>query len=308
VVVGKAGPAFTPAAKLSGHGRLMAPGALAPASGSKVFVADLLRYRIIELGSKGQTIGGLGSRGTGRGQFEVPTGVGVGPGGRVFASDAVNDDVQEFVPTASGFKLGTTIRSWKASGTTRAFEAPLALAVNSTSGTVYVGDPRWGIVAFSAAGKFIRSWSPGSGYIIHGLSVSPSGDLYATFGSNSAKQATFKLSANLSSHTNTGFADPAGAPYLSVDQAGYLYALSPQAPASVTKYQATSGGFSELTFFKVPVGFQYGFALDGSDRVYVPTFGNTPHPQGTVSVYAAKTPSDPSSAFSRVAVLKGGKS
>jgi outer membrane protein assembly factor BamB len=302
-----AGPAFTPAAKLSVDGRLMAPGALAPASGGKLFVADLLRYRVLELGSKGQTIGALGSRGTGRGQFELPSGVGVGPGGRVFASDAVNDDVQEFVPSGSGFKLGITLNGWKTSGTTRRFAAPLALAVNSTSGDVYVGDARWGIVAFSATGKFIRSWSPGSGLVIHGLSVAPDGQVYATFGSSSAKQATYELNASLSSHVNTGFTDAAGAPFLEVDRSGDLYSLSPQSPASVTKYQPVSGGFNELAFFSTPVGFQYGFALDSSDRIYVPSFGNTPHPRGSVSVYAATDPSDPSSAFRRVAQFHGGK-
>ncbi len=312
------GPLFTPrpssaavgwtaAARVSGRAALIAPGALALGPRGTLFVADLRRYGVVVLSSTGRSLGVLGTRGSARAQFRMPSGVAVDGLGRVFVTDSVNANVQEFTPTRGGYRFERSFGSWRAGGSTRRLARPVAVTV--LRGRVYVGDARYGIVAFTANGAFRGSWSPGSQFVVKGVSPGPGGRLYATFGNRSGApfpQRTYRLSANLRSRTNVGFADYAGTPYLAVDPAGNFFSLAGAPVATVIKFEPQPGGFQELSFITTPSGLHYGLAVDAADRVFLPSFASAPRPRGAIYVYAPVNPRDPMSDYRLTRVIRGG--
>jgi DNA-binding beta-propeller fold protein YncE len=97
--------------------------------------------------------GQWGSFGTGDGQFNCPTGIGVAPNGNVYVGEWYNHRVQYF--TATGSHLG----KWGQFGTREGqFNEPMGVKVR-TNGNVYVAD--WTndrIQYFTLAGSFLGSW------------------------------------------------------------------------------------------------------------------------------------------------------
>jgi DNA-binding beta-propeller fold protein YncE len=101
----------------------------------------------------GESVGTLGSRGTANGQFLAPVGIAVGPQGKVYVTDAINDRVQVFGPD------GKFIVRWGTNGSGNGqFIAPVGIAVNS-DGLVYVADHGNNrIQVFDQNGKFVTKW------------------------------------------------------------------------------------------------------------------------------------------------------
>jgi hypothetical protein len=295
------------AARVSGHAALIAPSALALGPRGTVFVADLRRDGVVVLSSTGRSLGVLGTRGSARAQFRMPSGVAADGFGRVFVTDSVNATVQEFAPTRGGYRFERSFGSWRAGGSTRRLARPVAVTV--FGGGVYVGDARYGIVVFTANGAFKGSWSPGSQFVVKSVSPGPGGWLYATFGNRSGApfpQRTYRLSANLRSRTNVGFADYSGTPYLAVDQAGNFFSLAGARVATVIKFEPQPGGFQELSFFTAPSGLHYGLAVDASDRVFLPSFASSPRTRGAIYVHAPVNRRDPMSDYRLTRVIRGG--
>ncbi|MEO8287332.1 MAG: PA14 domain-containing protein [Chloroflexota bacterium] len=80
-----------PVGQLEGGSRL----ALSP-DGSKMYVSDSDRKRVDVINLAEGTIGYFGSPGSDSGQFQGPSGIAVGPDGRVYVLDRVNNNVQVF--------------------------------------------------------------------------------------------------------------------------------------------------------------------------------------------------------------------
>ena len=130
-----------------------------------------------------------GSQGSGDGQFgraefEMgPTGIAVGPNGKIYVADVFNHRIQRFSSD------GTFELAWGREGTGDGeFWLPQYVAVDA-QGDVYVTDYRWVgyaiplIQKFTADGTFLLKWGGyghGPGMFIHltGITVGPDGYIY----------------------------------------------------------------------------------------------------------------------------------
>ncbi|MBA4388245.1 MAG: hypothetical protein C0404_09705 [Verrucomicrobia bacterium] len=100
-----------------------------------------------------------GTYGTNNGQFSSPTGVAIGPDGRVYVVDKDNNRIQVFE------KSGVFVRKWGVSGSGDGqFNQPRGVAIG-TNGLVYVADAcNYRIQVFQTNGVFVRKWGgDGSG-------------------------------------------------------------------------------------------------------------------------------------------------
>ncbi len=82
----------------SGDGQFSDPEGIAVSSNA-VYVADGDANRVQAFDADGNLLGGWGGPGTGNGEFNHPTGVGVDPDGNVFVSDRDNNRLQKFNPS-----------------------------------------------------------------------------------------------------------------------------------------------------------------------------------------------------------------
>jgi tetratricopeptide (TPR) repeat protein len=126
--------------------------------------------------STGELIGKWGSKETGDGQFNYPSGIAVNSLGFVYVIDRGNRQVQYFTPS------GEFIGKWGSIGTGDGrFNDPSGIAINP-SGYIYVTDGNR-IQYFTPSGEFIGKWgSKGTGdgqfNYIRGITVNSLGYVY----------------------------------------------------------------------------------------------------------------------------------
>ncbi len=117
----------------------------------------------------------FGSSGTGSGQFKLPTADAVDASGNVWVVDTENNRVEKFTTTgafvqAMGFGVTdgaakyeictTTCKAGTAGAGSGQFSSPSGIAINQTSGNVYITDQGNNRVEeFSSAGTFIRAFA-----------------------------------------------------------------------------------------------------------------------------------------------------
>ncbi|RME46954.1 MAG: hypothetical protein D6791_07020 [Chloroflexi bacterium] len=63
-----------------------------------VYVTDPENYRVIEFDHEGKLLAVWGDFGSGAGQFNLPTGIAVGPAGEIYVGDSDNHRVLRFPP------------------------------------------------------------------------------------------------------------------------------------------------------------------------------------------------------------------
>jgi DNA-binding beta-propeller fold protein YncE len=113
-------------------------GAVAPA-GDRIYVVDTggvesNRHRVLVHGAQGQRLGTLGRRGSGPGEFNLPTDAGVAPDGTLWVLDAGNFRLQAFDAQGRFLRqFGSPGNGWGQ------LARPRGLAVGH-DGLVYVGD------------------------------------------------------------------------------------------------------------------------------------------------------------------------
>lgn len=124
--------------------------AVDPRTGN-VVVTDAANQRVVVFDAAGRVVRTFGAAGDGPGQFALPTGVAVGPGGHIYVADYNQDRIQKFTST------GEYLLEWGGSGTGDSeFDSPNGLAV-SAGGNVHVADFYNKVVkAFSENGEFLR--------------------------------------------------------------------------------------------------------------------------------------------------------
>jgi DNA-binding beta-propeller fold protein YncE len=160
---------------------------VAVASSGKVFALDAGEgsgYRVQRFDADGSFEAGWGAAtGSALGQFDQPSGIAVGPSGRVYVAEAGNRRVQSFASD------GSEPAAWGSpgGGGEGQFTRPTDVAVDQSSGDVYVADMGGTarVQAFSSTGTFLRQWgSTGAGdgqFLPNGLvgiAVDPEGDVY----------------------------------------------------------------------------------------------------------------------------------
>jgi tripartite motif-containing protein 71 len=113
-----------------GPGELVTPGGVAATpTADRVYVADIIRHKVLIFDGSGRFLDEFGSPGVGPGQFLKPTGVTVGADGSVFVSDRCNWRIERFTAT------GQFIESFGHED----LASPTFLA-QDRAGTLYVSD------------------------------------------------------------------------------------------------------------------------------------------------------------------------
>ena len=160
-------------------------GVAASADGSRVYVVDTGgvdsdRHRLLVYDGAGDRIATVGTRGSGPGQFNLPTAAAVAPDGTVYVLDGGNFRVQAFD------RDGRFLRAWGELGKGLGQLArPRGIAVGPR-GNVYVSDGSFGNVqVFDPDGRLLlpigssqASPEPGSYPLIAGVAVDETGRLY----------------------------------------------------------------------------------------------------------------------------------
>ena len=190
---------------------LDSPGSVAvdPLSGD-LYVADTIHNRVLVFGPDGTLLArwgageGNGAAGSGPGQFDLPSGVAVGPGGEVFVADTANSRIVALSPA------GAVQTTWGARGlATGHFRSPTGVAVDA-SGRVFVADRENNRVQeFTATGAFLAKWGargvgPGEFAQPTAIAVGCSGAVYVADTHNNRVQSFVPLSPSAGGCTPTG--------------------------------------------------------------------------------------------------------
>jgi tripartite motif-containing protein 71 len=140
-----------------GPGQFRSPGALAAAGEGRVWVVDGGNHRLQLLQGlqplvadlTGAPLRSVGRRGSGRGEFENPTGIAIGRDGRLLVVDSGNRRIQ--VLSAKG----RTVDQWR----DPELVEPWGIAVDPGSGRVFVSDRgAHRIVVFDRRGRKLAAW------------------------------------------------------------------------------------------------------------------------------------------------------
>ena len=126
------------------------PSGLAFDRDDNLYVADHRNNRVQRFTKEGGFLGAFGSEGSGDGEFNLPWGMCVSPGGDVYVADWRNDRVQRFAPD------GEHAASYAGEGEGR-LNRPAGLAVDE-DGYMYVAD--WGndrFVVLDPDGGYVTS-------------------------------------------------------------------------------------------------------------------------------------------------------
>ncbi len=142
--------------EIGGPGDLDRPVGVAVSNdGKHVYVVDAggidsQRHRLVIYDQKGLRLSVIGRRGTGEGEFNLPTQVAVGPDKTVYVLDGGNFRVQAFTPQ------GQFLRAWGENGRNFGNLArPRGLAVDA-DGNVYVSDAAFrNIQIFTSEGQLL---------------------------------------------------------------------------------------------------------------------------------------------------------
>ncbi len=213
-----------------------------------------------------------GSETTGAGQMNNPSGIAVGPSGKVFVADTDNHRVQVFGSD------GSFVRQWGELGVGRAqFNAPEGIAVDS-AGHVYVADSgNHRIQKFRSDGAFITSWGgrgAGEGQFNRprDVSVDHAGGVYVVDGGNNRIQKFTSLGMYLRQWGGSGqgegrFRSPRG---VAVDALADVY-VTDAVNDRVQKFTSDGGFIAEWGCLAEAEHCSLGVSVDGNGNVYVGT-------------------------------------
>ncbi|MFO0935896.1 MAG: hypothetical protein U0798_05175 [Gemmataceae bacterium] len=171
----------------------------------------------------------FGSSGTGNGQFNQPLGLSVGPDGRLFVTDSLNNRVQTFTQAATSVTFAYTSQFGSSGSGNGQFNLPTDVGVSS-SGTIYVSDSANNRVQyFNSAGVYQGQFGglgTGNGQLDGPSSVSVVGtSVYVADTGNNRGQVFSTTGAYQSQFANSGGASqqvslPAG---IAVTASGIRY-------------------------------------------------------------------------------------
>jgi tripartite motif-containing protein 71 len=136
-------------------GTLSHPKGLA-VKGTRLYIADDQRHRILVTDTGGNIIRSFGGSGTGPGQLNFPYGVAVDPAGRIFVADNLNHRILRFSTASTGYAYKARWGSYGKLPGQLAFVRGIA---TDRSGNVYVantGDDR--VDVFDLNGRLLRSF------------------------------------------------------------------------------------------------------------------------------------------------------
>lgn len=131
---------------------LALPSDVAVSVKGKIFVVDGGNHRVVIFSSKGRFLKSIGGKGSGKGSFLDPVGIGVDTKGNIYVADKGNHRIQVF---SSRGKLNRIIPLKVKDENIR----PIDVVVSPGDGTIYVsGNNNHSIISYSATGKLINTW------------------------------------------------------------------------------------------------------------------------------------------------------
>ena len=167
----------------SGPGEFDAPGGVAVAADSQLWVADFYNQRIQQLAADGRFVrqwGNTGKIGVRAGEFNYPTAVAIGPEGTVYVADGYNDRIQAFDGQ------GAFLRKWGGPfalnifGPFNGWFATVTGVAVDRQGKLFAADfYNHRIQKFSADGGFLTSFGSrgdGPGQFEYAVAVTVAGD------------------------------------------------------------------------------------------------------------------------------------
>ena len=143
--------------KGTGKGEFDLPTGIAVDPNGNVLVADTNNGRIEKFSPTGAFLSTIANKGSGRGQLGEPNGIAIDRGGNIYVAEvASNHRVQKLAPD------GTFIAEWK--GPDAGFYGPRRIAIGPDDSVYVLDQGRTRIVKFSPDGHVLSSWgSKGSG-------------------------------------------------------------------------------------------------------------------------------------------------
>jgi phospholipase C len=216
---------FGPAGKLNttfGQGALSRPEGIAADASGNVWVADTGADQIVEFSPSGAQLVSFGSKGSGDGQLDNPTGLAVA-GGDVYVADQGNNRIEEF-SSGGGYLASIPVAS------------PFGVAV-SAAGDIWVSSPSYAdgnaVYEFSATGSQLTSFgatqaSYGAMSNLGGIAIGPHGRLYVAqpdYGWVSVynPDGSFYTEFGLASDPRDSGQDLAFPQAVAVDPSGHVY-------------------------------------------------------------------------------------
>ncbi|MFA5372344.1 MAG: fibronectin type III domain-containing protein, partial [Sideroxydans sp.] len=124
----------------------MQPVALALDIAGNIWVADKKKKRVVKLDESGTELLGVGSSGSGAGQFNNPSALAVASTGLIFVADRVNRSVQVFREDGVFLK--------KLGGNQAKIENPIAMGIDEIDDLFILDAGRSSVVVYSASGEF----------------------------------------------------------------------------------------------------------------------------------------------------------
>lgn len=155
----------------------------------------------------------------GAGVFTVPHGLSVDHEGHLWATDVGSH--QAFKLDATSGKVILTLGDGRAAAGATSFNKPTDVAVDSSSGNVFVADGYGNsrVAVFSSGGKFLREWgslgsAEGQFRVPHGIAIDARGLVYVADRENARVQVFDQRGAFQSAwNSRVGSESPSGAPF-----------------------------------------------------------------------------------------------
>jgi sugar lactone lactonase YvrE len=212
--------------KGTGKGEFDSPTGIAVDGNGNILVADTNNGRIEKFSPSGAFITSLGTKGSGHGQLGEPNGIAIDRVGNIYVAEvASNHRVQKLAPD------GTFIAEWK--GPDAGFYGPRRIAIGPDDSIYVVDQGRTRIAKFSPDGQVVATWGSGGsgdGQFRDHTSVavdSTSGKVYVADPHNKRIQVFDSNGKFLTKWLIPEWGRPAGFEDLAVDsKTGRLYASS----------------------------------------------------------------------------------
>jgi DNA-binding beta-propeller fold protein YncE len=210
----------------TGKGEFDSPTGLAVDVNGNILVADTGNGRIEKFSPTGTFLSTVGTKGTGHGQLGEPNGIAIDRSGNIYVAEvASNHRVQKLAPD------GKFIAEWK--GPDAGFYGPRRIAIGRDDSIYVVDQGRTRIVKFSPDGQVLSSWGskgPGDGQFDDPTSVaidSTSGKVYVADPRNRRIQVFDSNGKFVTKWAIPEWGRPAGFEDLAIDaKNGRLYASS----------------------------------------------------------------------------------
>jgi sugar lactone lactonase YvrE len=156
--------------------RLREPLGVVQDSEGRIWACDAKQNRLFVFDAGGELLKTFGGKGPGKGQFDTPTALALGPDGLVYVADWGNFRIQSF-DFENGYRNSINVPQWRPKG--RSVEPAITF---DDRGDLYVTDPEHGRILRFTEGRLSGKLQPEEDPLLEpsGLAFAEDGTLYVT--------------------------------------------------------------------------------------------------------------------------------